>query len=151
VVKSEMAGSLMNSHVLTPDTQAILLLCGSLGLSRAREAPLTQVEYNQVAQWLQREQLWPADLLQPEGVDRVRATGSTLPLGNRVVDLVSRGAALALAVEAWTNKGLWVISRSDTNYPRLLRTRLGFIKEQLHPGRAGGLRNGSRRVYAPGG
>lgn len=115
----------MNSHVLTPDTQAILLLCGSLGLSRAREAPLTQGEYNQVAQWLQREQLRPADLLQPKGVDRVRATGSALPLGGRVVDLVSRGAALALAVEAWTNKGLWVISRSDTDYPRLLRTRLG--------------------------
>lgn len=115
----------MNSHVLTPDTQAILLLCGGLGLPRAREAPLTQGEYNQVAQWLQREQLRPADLLQTEGMERVQAAGPTMPLGNRVMGLVARGAALALAVEAWTNKGLWVISRTDADYPRSLRARLG--------------------------
>ncbi|MBP1464381.1 DNA-protecting protein DprA [Candidatus Chloroploca sp. M-50] len=115
----------MTSHVLTPDTQAILLLCGSLGQSRAREAPLTQGEYNQVAQWLQREQLRPADLLQPEGLNRVQAAGATLPLGRRVEGLVSRGGALALAVESWTNKGLWIISRSDPDYPRALRSRLG--------------------------
>jgi len=115
----------MNSHVLSPDTQAILLLCGSLGASRAREAPLTQGEYNQVAQWLQREQLRPADLLGPEGVDRVYAAGHALPLGERLLGLVARGAALALAVEAWTNKGLWVIGRSDSDYPRKLRARLG--------------------------
>ncbi|PDW04335.1 DNA-processing protein DprA [Candidatus Viridilinea mediisalina] len=115
----------MTSHVLTSDTQAILLLCGSLGQSRAQEAPLTQGEYNQVAQWLQREQMRPADLLQPEGLDRVQMAGATMPLGHRVESLVSRGAALALAVEAWTHKGLWVISRSDPDYPRALRTRLG--------------------------
>lgn len=114
----------MNSHVLTPDTQAILLLCGSLGASRAREAPLTQGEYNQVAQWLQREQLRPADLLEPAGIDRVQTAGATLPLGERVLGLVARGAALALAVEAWTNKGLWVVGRSDPDYPRKLRARL---------------------------
>lgn len=115
----------MNSHVLNPDTQAILLLCGSLGLPRAREAPLTQGEYNQVAQWLQREHLRPADLLQPDGLERVHDAGLSLPLGSRVIDLVSRGAAMALAVEAWTNKGLWVVGRSDPDYPRLLRARLG--------------------------
>lgn len=115
----------MTSHMLTPDTQAILLLCGSLGQPRAREAPLTQGEYNQIAQWLQHEQLRPADLLQPAGLDRVQMAGTAMPLGPRVEGLLSRGAALALAVEAWTNKGLWVISRSDPDYPRILRTRLG--------------------------
>lgn len=115
----------MTSHILTPDTQAILLLCGSLGQSRAREAPLTQGEYNQVAQWLQREQLRPADLLQPESLDRIKADGAAMPLARRVEALISRGAALALAVESWTNKGLWVISRSDADYPQALRSRLG--------------------------
>ncbi len=115
----------MTSHVLTPDTQAILLLCGSLGQPRAHESPLTQGEYNQLAQWLQREQLRPADLLQPEGLERIQMAGATMPLGRRIEGLVARGAALALAVESWTNKGLWVISRSDPSYPRALRTRLG--------------------------
>ncbi|RRR65387.1 MAG: DNA-processing protein DprA [Candidatus Viridilinea halotolerans] len=114
----------MHNHILTPDTQTVLLLCGSLGQPRAREAPLTQGEYNQVAQWLQREQLRPADLLQADGLVRLQAAGATLPLAGRVADLVARGAALGLAVEAWTNKGLWVMSRSDPDYPRALRNRL---------------------------
>lgn len=115
----------ITSHILHPDTQAILLLCGSLGRPRASESPLTLGEYNQVAQWLQQQQLRPADLLEPAAGSRVRLDG--LPLGERVLSLISRGAALALAVENWTNKGLWVISRSDPSYPQRLRARCGTL------------------------
>jgi len=31
---------------------------------------------------------------------------------------------LSLAVEKWTNQGLWVLGRSDTNYPKRLKQRL---------------------------
>ncbi|MEI6180064.1 MAG: DNA-processing protein DprA, partial [Chloroflexales bacterium] len=113
------------SHILHPDTQAILLLCGSLGRPRASESPLTLGEYNQVAQWLQQQQLRPADLLEADGIMRVRTAGTQFPLGERVLSLVTRGAALALAVENWTNKGLWVVGRSDPRYPQRLRARLG--------------------------
>ncbi|MEI8308621.1 MAG: DNA-processing protein DprA [Chloroflexales bacterium] len=115
----------VTSHILHPDTQAILLLCGSLGRPRASESPLTLGEYNQVAQWLQQQDLRPANLLEPEGITRVQTAGTELPLGERVVSLVARGTALALAVENWTHKGLWVVGRSDPRYPQRLRTRLG--------------------------
>lgn len=111
--------------MLHPDTQAILLLCGSLGRPRASEAPLTLSEYNQVAQWLQQQQLRPADLLAPAGLLQVQTADPPLPLGERIASLIARGTALALAVEHWTNQGLWVVGRSDPSYPQLLRARLG--------------------------
>lgn len=38
--------------------------------------------------------------------------------------LLRRGVALAFAVEKWINKGIWIICRSDSGYPSLLRNRL---------------------------
>jgi predicted Rossmann fold nucleotide-binding protein DprA/Smf involved in DNA uptake len=37
------------------------------------------------------------------------------------MELLSRGGSLALAMEAWDSKGLWVVSRHDEAYPRRLR------------------------------
>ena len=116
----------MDTHKLSPDTQAIVLLCSSLGKSRATEAPLKQLEYHQLAQLLHNHQMRPADLLQPNGLDRLQDIGGELRFDlERIKRLLDRGAALALAVESWTNKGLWLLSRSDTHYPQLIKTRLG--------------------------
>jgi predicted Rossmann fold nucleotide-binding protein DprA/Smf involved in DNA uptake len=40
---------------------------------------------------------------------------------------LKRGGALALAVEHWTNKGLWIISRSDAQYPARLKDKLKHL------------------------
>ena len=50
------------------------------------------------------------------------AEGPPLP-AQRLSELLERGVALALAVEGWTNKGLWVLSRSDDRYPQRLKGR----------------------------
>jgi len=116
----------VTAHLLTPDTQAILLLNGSLGQTRGYEVkPLSPVEYHQLAQLLHRHQLRPADLLEPDGLATVRNLDPIRFDSDRIAKLLSRGAALALAVETWTNRGLWVISRSDSQYPQRLRSRLG--------------------------
>ncbi|MBA4158338.1 MAG: DNA-protecting protein DprA [Gemmatimonadetes bacterium] len=116
----------MLNYVLTPDTQAVLLLCGTFGKKpEADVKPLSVAEYNRLAQWLHENAMRPADLLQP---------GRVLPDGNesgpsldppRVLSLLDRGGAMAIAVESWTNRGSWVLSRSDDLYPRRLKTRLG--------------------------
>lgn len=114
------------AHLLTPDTQAILLLTGSLGQVRGRDAqPLSPVEYHQLAQLLHRHRLRPADLLEGSGLASLQ-DGEPLQFDHdRIERLLSRGAALGLTVESWTNRGLWVISRSDPQYPQRLRSRLG--------------------------
>lgn len=129
-----MTHSHIHNDVLSPDTQAILLLCGSLGKPRAGEAPLTLSEYNRLAQWLKERQLRPADLLTTDVLRESEQDAALLPFGERVRMLLGRGAALALAVEGWTNQQLWVVSRSDPHYPKLLKTRLGRLAPPLFYG-----------------
>lgn len=110
------------NHMLSPDTQAVLLLCGRFGRSRDSAAPLNDSEYNRLAVWLHRQGMRPSDLLDEEGRQRLAVDGSPLP-PTRLGELLERGAALALAVEGWTSKGLWIVSRSDDRYPARLRGR----------------------------
>ena len=43
----------------------------------------------------------------------------------RVQALLNRGAALGLALEKWERAGLWLLTRSDPDYPKRLKQRLG--------------------------
>lgn len=115
---------LVLDHVLSPDTQVVLLLCGRFGRSRNGSAPLNDSEYNHLAVWLQRQNMRPADLLAEDGRRRLR---EELPpvTPPRLEELLERGVALALAMEGWTSRGLWVLSRSDDQYPARLRGRRG--------------------------
>ena len=111
---------------LSPDTEAILLLCGRFGSERGeRHAPLTQKEYERLTKWLLECKLRPGDLL---GADPAGRLGDLLQAGlepARVESLFARGTALALALEKWQRSGLWVLSRSDAAYPRRLKKKLG--------------------------
>jgi predicted Rossmann fold nucleotide-binding protein DprA/Smf involved in DNA uptake len=116
------------THILQPDTQAILLLCAGFGQSRQAEPmPLSLGEYNALAQKLQQHNLRPADLLATDGKNWVfdEINGSLSP--QRIVHLLERGAMLAVAVEDWTNKGLWILSRSDETYPQRLKRKLKHL------------------------
>lgn len=117
---------------LSPDTQAILLLCGRLGLRGGNAAaPLEVREYNQVAHWLHDHGLRPGDLL--HGVrERLLHTEADLPFdAGRLRSLLDRGSALALSVERWTSAGIWVLSRGDEDYPERLKRVLGKVAPPL--------------------
>jgi predicted Rossmann fold nucleotide-binding protein DprA/Smf involved in DNA uptake len=111
---------------LTPDTQAILLLCGELGQRGGSGLkPLGLRQYNALAAWLKVQGLRPGELLEPEGRTRL-TTAEVQEVGyDRVVPLLDRGAALALMIEKWERSGLWVVSRSDSYYPERLKRYLG--------------------------
>ncbi|TAO02137.1 MAG: DNA-processing protein DprA [Phormidium sp. SL48-SHIP] len=120
------------THVLQPDTQAILLLCAGFGQSRQAEPmPLSLSEYNALAQKLQQQNLRPADLLTTDGKNWVfdEINGSLSP--QRIVHLLERGAMLAVAVENWTSKGLWILSRSDEAYPQRLKRKLKHLSPPI--------------------
>lgn len=115
----------MAYHVLSPDTQAILLLCASFGQNRQMQPhPLTLSEYNAVAGWLLENEMSPRDLLNPTLQNRL----SKITIGkldsDRLVALLERGVMLGLAVEKWTNQGLWMLGRGDSQYPKRLKQRL---------------------------
>ncbi|NER39477.1 MAG: DNA-processing protein DprA [Oscillatoria sp. SIO1A7] len=145
----------MLSHILSPDTQAILLLCASFGQNRQAEPqPLTVKEYGSLVKWLLERNLTPASLLEPSLLEssllessglefsglefsglefsgqerREKSQLQNISIGqlnpDRLVALLERGAMLALAVENWTNKGIWVLARSDRHYPKRLKKQL---------------------------
>lgn len=102
------------SNLLTNDTKAIILLCGILGKDHAVK-PLKQAEYNELVQWLISQKMRPKDLLQHKNVITA-ATGSGIDQ-QRLNHLLGRGVQLGFSVEEWQRNGIWVISRSDQDYP----------------------------------
>lgn len=116
------------NRILNADTEVILLLCGVFGRG-SDPKPLSILEYSQFAQWLIQQGLRPADLLQVEGIAQLSSFHHKKITTTRLHALLQRTGALAFAIEQWTNKGLWIISRSDKAYPRRLKEKL----KQLAP------------------
>lgn len=105
---------------VSPDTYATLILCGRFG--RPRDSgiePLEPREYNRLVAWLLQRSMRPSDL---PGLAETDLQEPDLPIEPaRLLRLLDRGGALALAVETWTNRGLWVLGRSDEPYPTRLK------------------------------
>lgn len=100
---------------IAPDTQATLLLLSRLGGSGAK--PLSVAEYNRLAKDLLQKGQRPADLIK-------RPLEGYVIAAERLKPLLSRGAALALALEKWGQAGIRVVGRSDPDYPARLKTKL---------------------------
>lgn len=111
----------MYGHVLSPDTQAVLLLCGRFSkTNNGGAAPLTHSEHNRLIKWLRGRRLSPASLVQPEAQETLSADDLPIEAG-RLRTLIERGGTLALAVEGWSNQGIWILSRYDGDeYPQRL-------------------------------
>jgi len=112
---------LMMNHSLTEDTKAIILLCGIFGKDRS-EKPLLLREYSSLVRWLIEKRLRPADLLQKENILDA-AIGSGIDK-ERLESLLGRGIQLGFAVEEWQRNGIWIISRSDSDYPARYKKHL---------------------------
>ena len=115
----------MSNHRLQPDTQAILLLCASFGQNRQTfPQPLTLGEYSILVRWLFEHKMTPKDLLDPTQENRLLQSTIGKLDSNRLVVLLKRGMMLSLAVEKWTNQGLWILGRSDSLYPQRFKDKL---------------------------
>lgn len=110
---------------LTPQSQAIMLLTVSFGKSNSSDGkPLSNNEWARFAIWLKDRGLDPAALLKGDldvllggWIDRTVSAA-------RLRALLGRGAALGLSLEKWQRAGLWVVTRSEPEYPERLKRRL---------------------------
>ncbi len=110
---------------LTPNTQAILLLTAPLIIGRGESDCdlLSLGEYNRLALILRQKQKQPADLLAPDSKELIEVCAQTLGQA-RLNALLGRGFLLSQAVERWSARAIWVISRADSRYPQRLKSRL---------------------------
>lgn len=111
---------------LSPNTQAILLLTAPLIVGRAAgaERPLTPTQYGQLAMHLRDLGRKPADFL-AQGADELLQECATIADVEQMRRLLGRGFLLSQAVERWSSRAIWVMSRADAGYPRRLKKRLG--------------------------
>ena len=106
--------------------EAVMLLTVSFGKSDADTTrPLTPTEWGAFASWLKDNALAPDDLLKPDLSGLLETWEHPKVTLERVQALLNRGAALGFALEKWQRAGLWVLTRSEPDYPRLLKKRLG--------------------------
>jgi len=110
---------------VTPDSQAILLLCSHLGLPPEREpAPLTLREWNPMAQRLAASSDTPGALLGLGAEDIRKALDISEQDARRLARLLDRGGALAIELERLESLGIWAMTRADERYPARFRERL---------------------------
>lgn len=111
--------------VISPNTQAILLLTAPLIAGRGASSPdlLSPGEYKRLAKHLREMKRQPADLLSTEAAELQQACQPVVDVG-RLKRLLGRGFLLSQAIEKWQARAIWVVSRADPDYPRRLKARL---------------------------
>jgi predicted Rossmann fold nucleotide-binding protein DprA/Smf involved in DNA uptake len=110
---------------LTPDSQAILLLCSHLGLPSEPEfPPLTLREWNPLVRKMQAASLRPADLLGISQADLQNQLDLPTQHATRITHLLERSGALAIALERLGSLGIHILTRADSDYPERYRQRL---------------------------
>ncbi len=121
------------NHPLSANTQAILLLTAPLIAGKREEGAelLSLGDYNRLARALRDTKRQPADLLGngPEAQEALVVAAGRFGQ-ERIEKLLGRGFLLGQAMERWTSRAIWVLSRADTAYPRRLKAKL---KEDAPP------------------
>ena len=110
---------------LSPNTQAVLLLTARFSKPGPEDVkPLGPKEWGRFALWLKDQGKSPDSLLSANIGDFLSGWSDKSITIDRVRKLLERGSALAIASEKWLRGGLWVLSRSDAEYPKILKQRL---------------------------
>lgn len=111
--------------MLTHTTQAVLLLTAHFSKPAPGDpAPLSPSEWGRFALWLKEQGRTPEALLAGDPSSLLDGwRDEKIPVA-RIGALLARASALALALEKWQRAGLWVVTRSDPDYPARLKQRL---------------------------
>ncbi len=109
------------------NTQAILLLTAHFSKAKNEAVkPLTMKEWGRFTWWLRKRSLTPEDLMTGRFDELLNGWSDKTITLERIEGLMYRGSALALALEKWFRAGLWVMTRSDPDYPTRFKQRLGI-------------------------
>ena len=123
----------MYVHEISSHAEAYLLLTGRLSISRSRGAradadysptPLTAKGLNRLESRLKQLGRDISELADHES-DKVLAELGEGFDENHLGSLLGRGMKMALALEKWQQRAIWVLCRVDTEYPQLLKRRMG--------------------------
>lgn len=111
--------------MLSSTAQTTLLLTGQFSKHQTNMAkPLTMTEWSRFAIWLKNNEINPSDLLSVNASVLLKNWSDADISVERIVALLKRGHSLAIALEKWQRAGLWLVTRSDDEYPKRLKLKL---------------------------
>jgi DNA processing protein len=111
---------------VSPDGQAIALACSAIAAKGDRSLkPLTPSEWRKLSIDLHAAELRPRDLIGLPADETRETLGYSQQGAERLARLLSRGGQLAIELEGLANRGIWLLTRADENYPSALKERLG--------------------------
>lgn len=113
---------------ISEQAQAVLLLTSWFTKpAKGDPKPLTPMEWGRFALWLKDKGLTPDHLLkEADSANSLSGWTDRSVTPDRIAYLLGRAGALGLALEKWQRAGLWVMTRSDPDYPARLKKRLKF-------------------------
>jgi len=107
------------------NTQAILLLTAHFTKKNTEsERPLSPVEWGRFAEWLKTGEMQPKDLITGDLSNILSDWKDKSVSLQRIDKLLNRGMAMSMALEKWSRAGIWILTRSDVEYPKKLKSRL---------------------------
>lgn len=111
--------------MITPDAQAMMLLCSHLGLPQDPDAsPLTLREWNPLARKLLAAEMRPGELLDKTAAELSAGLDLKEEEAGRLSQLLGRSGALAIELERLASLGIYPLTRADRDYPDRYRQRL---------------------------
>jgi len=113
--------------IMDENKQVILMLTTYFSAPKKGDpTSLTPLEYGRFALWLRENKYQPKDLFSQfdEILNKWKDKKNKITK-ERLSFLIGRGMAMGMALEKWHSAGIWVITRSDTEYPKRLKTHLG--------------------------
>jgi predicted Rossmann fold nucleotide-binding protein DprA/Smf involved in DNA uptake len=110
---------------LSEDTLATLLLTLHFVSQKSEEpAPLSTSEWNRFEEWLKSRGTSPGDLLTGNLKEKLDALIDKRISSLRIERLLNRSVEMEQSLGKWRQAGIWIITRSQTEYPRKLKERL---------------------------
>lgn len=110
---------------LNTNTQVILLLTAHFTRKDTKsEQPLGPSEWGRFAEWLKINKMQPKDLMSSDISDLLAGWKDKSVSPQRIDQLLNRGMAMSIALEKWSRAGIWILTRSDADYPKKLKNRL---------------------------
>jgi predicted Rossmann fold nucleotide-binding protein DprA/Smf involved in DNA uptake len=111
---------------ISDQSQAVLLLTAWFSKpAKGEPKPLTPKEWGRFALWLKDKGLSPEALLRSSDISHFLEGWSDRSIDERRIrHLLERAGALGIALEKWQRAGLWVMTRSDPDYPSRLKKLL---------------------------